>query len=131
MALSLPKEQEFLEEAKEIADMFGNDGEENGKYIENPSIETVLQNLDADILHFSCHGYFDNENPLESKTVLKDYEELTAKDLLCLGEPYHKIIADLVTLSACNTGLSGYRSGDELIGLSRSLIYAGANYIGT
>lgn len=33
----------------------------------------------------------------------------------------------MVTLSACDTGISENKPGDELIGLSRSLLYAGAN----
>jgi len=131
VALSLPKEQELLEEAKEIAAvMLSNDKEENNnsisKYIENPSKDKVLQNLDADILHFSCHGYFDIQVPLKSGIVLKDMESLTAKDILSLSGD-NRISADLVTLSACDTGISDNKPGDELIGLSRSLIYAGAN----
>ncbi len=35
--------------------------------------------------------------------------------------------ADLVTLSACETGLSGRLAGDELAGLSQALLYAGAS----
>lgn len=34
--------------------------------------------------------------------------------------------AELVTLSACETGISQTKRGDELIGLTRALIYAGA-----
>jgi len=33
--------------------------------------------------------------------------------------------ASLVTLSACETGLSKYKSGDELIGLQRGIMFAG------
>lgn len=59
------EEYPFLEEAKEISKEF--ELNEKGHYIENPTKDQVLQNLDADILHFSCHGYFDNKNPLESE----------------------------------------------------------------
>ena len=110
--------------------MFGNDNKEgssSSKYIENPIKENVIQNLDANILHLSCHGYFDNIEPLESGIVLKDKESLTAKDILYLSGDNKRINADLITLSACDTGISDNKPGDELIGLSRSLIYAGAN----
>jgi CHAT domain-containing protein len=120
------KDPEFLEEAKDIISIFRYNNKVNSKYIENPSKEIVIENLDADILHFSCHGYFYNKDPLESGIVLKDEEKLTAKDFFSL--PYSKRInAELVTLSACDTGISKNKPGDELIGLSRSLLYAGAN----
>lgn len=37
-----------------------------------------------------------------------------------------KLEAELVTLSGCGTGLSVVASGDELMGLARGLLYAGA-----
>jgi len=123
--LNLVKEKEFLEEAKEIANMFNKDKLKNGKYIENPIKDQILQNMNADILHFSCHGYFDNKDPLESGILLKDEQKLTAKDFLSLSDD-KRINADLVILSACDTGISENKPGDELLGLSRSLIYAGA-----
>jgi CHAT domain-containing protein len=126
VAMDLVQEQEFLEEAKAIAAIFSYDNKVNSKYIENPSKEQVLQNLDADILHFSCHGYFYDKDPLESGIVLKDKETLTAKDFLSLAGD-KKINADIVTLSACDTGINQNKPGDELIGLTRSLLYAGAN----
>ena len=35
--------------------------------------------------------------------------------------------ADLVALSACETGMSGSLGGDEMAGLSQALLYAGAS----
>jgi CHAT domain-containing protein len=37
-----------------------------------------------------------------------------------------RISADLVTLSGCSTGLNLISAGDEVLGLMRGLIYAGA-----
>lgn len=72
-----------------------------------------------DILHFACHGRFDPFQPLRSGLQLAD-DTLTAEEIFGL-----EMRADLVTLSACESGVSERRPGDELIGLMRALIYAG------
>lgn len=71
-------------------------------------------------LHFSCHGVFNARFPLNSGLVLAD-------GLLDAGEVLDRLQleADLVTLSACETGLSRITRGDELVGLARAFIYAG------
>jgi CHAT domain-containing protein len=40
-----------------------------------------------------------------------------------------KIDADIVTLSACQTGLGDIKGGDELVGLNRAFIYSGTHSI--
>ncbi len=46
---------------------------------------------------------------------------------LYLYELFHlKLSADLLTLSGCGTGLSSISEGDELVGLARGALYAGA-----
>lgn len=71
-------------------------------------------------LHFSCHGFFNPRLPLASGLSLAD-GFLDATDIL----QHVELNADLVTLSACETGLSKITKGDELIGLARAFIYAG------
>ncbi|MEV5408113.1 CHAT domain-containing protein [Thermopolyspora sp. NPDC052614] len=73
-----------------------------------------------DIIHFATHGLFDPEEPMRSGIELAD-GRLTAEDILGL-----RLDVDLVTLAACETGVSERRPGDELIGLTRALLYAGA-----
>lgn len=74
---------------------------------------------DIDILHFAVHGTFNPLDALQSGVRLAD-RALTTTDFF--GMSFH---ADLVVLSACETGVNLRRTGDELIGLARSLIYAG------
>ncbi|MDI3389520.1 CHAT domain-containing protein [Streptomyces sp. B-S-A8] len=80
------------------------------------------------VLHIACHGEFDAEQPERSRVLLaqdgKDDGQLTAERVLGLALP-----ADLVTLSACRSGLAHRRPGDELFGLTRALIYAGASAV--
>jgi CHAT domain-containing protein/tetratricopeptide (TPR) repeat protein len=74
----------------------------------------------ADVLHLACHGQFRPDNPLFSSLRLAD-GWLTVRDAYTLDLPN-----GLVTLSACETGLSAIAPGDELIGLARGFLSAGA-----
>jgi CHAT domain-containing protein len=110
---------DFKDEAKEVAKLF------NTQPLSHATKNKVLENISKDILHFSCHGYFDNIDPLSSGIKLHDDDGiLTAREIFNL-----KLNAELVTLSACETGVNEAKPGDELIGLTRSLIYAGASSV--
>jgi hypothetical protein len=74
----------------------------------------------ADVLHLACHGQFRPDSPLFSSLRLGD-GWLTVRDAYTLD-----VGAGLVTLSACETGVSAVAPGDELIGLVRGFFYAGA-----
>ena len=72
------------------------------------------------VLHLAAHGNFRPDNPLFSGLALAD-GWLTTLDIFNL-----RLNASLVTLSACQTGRSAVGGGDELLGLMRALLYAGA-----
>jgi CHAT domain-containing protein/tetratricopeptide (TPR) repeat protein len=72
------------------------------------------------VLHLAAHGNFRPNNPLFSGLALAD-GWLTTLDIFNL-----RLNASLVTLSACQTGRSTVGGGDELLGLMRALLYAGA-----
>jgi CHAT domain-containing protein len=74
----------------------------------------------ADVLHLACHGQFRPDSPLFSSLRLGD-GWMTVQDAYTLD-----VGAGLVTLSACETGVSAVAPGDELIGLVRGFFYAGA-----
>ena len=74
----------------------------------------------ADVLHLACHGQFRPDSPLFSSLRLGD-GWMTVQDAYTL-----EVGAGLVTLSACETGVSAVAPGDELIGLVRGFFYAGA-----
>jgi CHAT domain-containing protein len=117
------------EEALTVAGLFGAH-----PYLREETTTATIRDMLAregealDVLHFACHGHFDAQDALRSGILLApgpdDAEDsdatLTAEELTTV-----RLRADLVTLSACESGVNEHRPGDELIGLTRSLIYAG------
>jgi CHAT domain-containing protein len=76
---------------------------------------------DASLLHFATHGRLSETAPLTSSLALADGAELTVYELIGL-----RLTAQLVVLSACDTGRGETTGGDEVIGLTRGLLAAGA-----
>jgi CHAT domain-containing protein len=72
------------------------------------------------LLHIATHGTFRQDSPMFSGIRLGS-AYLNLYDLYQL-----KFDAELVTLSGCATGLNVVSAGDELLGLARGLLYAGA-----
>jgi CHAT domain-containing protein len=72
------------------------------------------------IVHIATHGWFRQDNPMFSSISL-GASDLSLFDLYQLSLP-----CELVTLSGCGTGLNVVVGGDELLGLNRGLLYAGA-----
>jgi CHAT domain-containing protein/tetratricopeptide (TPR) repeat protein len=71
-------------------------------------------------IHIATHGYFREDNPMFSGIRLGD-------SYLSLYDLYHlELPVELLTLSGCLTGRNVVAAGDELVGLVRGLLYAGA-----
>jgi CHAT domain-containing protein/tetratricopeptide (TPR) repeat protein len=73
------------------------------------------------LIHIASHGSFRQDNPMFSGIRLGT-AYMNLYDLYQL-----KLGADLVTLSGCATGLNVVAAGDELLGLIRGLLTAGAH----
>lgn len=111
----------------------------------------------ANLTHFSCHGYFNFEHPELSALLLVDSQvdmgdgedkrdkknrgdkirflpersggNIDLEKCLTLGEIFGLDLRNcrLVTLSACETGLTDFKSlSDEYIGLPSGFLYAGS-----
>jgi len=76
------------------------------------------------ILHFATHGVYYEDLPLFSGVLLADGKVLRIGDLLKIT-----LKADLVVLSACESGHGERTRGEDSIGLSHALLAAGAKTV--
>ena len=120
------------EEARSISALFEPDAR---LLVGSEATESAFKTSapEYEVLHLATHGYFNKKNPLLSGLEL---EADDANDGLL---EVHEILglsldAQLVTLSACQTGLgSGFfneiPAGDEFVGLTRAFLLAGSHSV--
>lgn len=104
-----------LAEAQMVQGFFGGN-----LYVEERAHRLALRTEPSQILHIAAHGEHRLDQPDLSYLQLAD-GQLYADDLLQQDLSY-----ELVTLSACETGRANVAASDELIGLGRGFLYAGA-----
>jgi len=82
---------------------------------------------DADVVHLAVHGNFSKARPMDSSLQLApgdgDDGALSANEMF--GLPMRR--KPLVVLSACETGIGASTASGEVLGMSRALLFAGAN----
>jgi CHAT domain-containing protein len=122
--LDLPSAQE---EAQTLQGMFKENSE---LFIRRAATESLLKDRIKEFshIHVASHGEFFSGNPLASRLRLardnRNDGELTVSEVYDLA-----INADLVMLSACETGLGKVNGGDDVIGLMRGFLYSGARAV--
>jgi len=114
-----------LENIKKTCDRKGDDIQ--GPFIgDNASVKVLLEEnykgrlSEKRLIHLSSHAGFDKNEPLDSAIELCD-GKLTVDQLF-----QFKADSELFTISACESGLSEISTGDELLGFSKGLLFAGA-----
>lgn len=119
------------EEVNKIDALFTNKGFHSNCYTGKNVQESFIKSGTLSgyhYLHFATHGVVDEHQPELSEIYLSPDTTKREDGNLYSGEIYNlKINADLVTLSACQTGLGKVQKGEGIIGLTRALLYAGAN----
>jgi CHAT domain-containing protein len=110
----------FNGEAVEVAKLFGAE-----EIVDEHATRAALAERApaAPLIHLSCHGAFDGNDSLNSAVALAD-GPFTARDWMRLA-----LRAELVTLSACQLAFNRLNPGDDLVGMTRALMYAGASSV--
>jgi CHAT domain-containing protein len=106
-----------VDEARNVAQLLGSKA-----FVEQEATVAALRAAATNgrILHLATHGDFRSDNPIFSGLAFAD-SWLTTLDIFSL-----RLQASLVTLSACQTGRNVIGGGDELLGLMRAFLSAGA-----
>jgi len=118
LGVSDPRAPFILQEARSVAAILP----EPELFLDAAANEATLRERGprSRLVHIATHGYFRQDNPMFSGIRLGG-SYLNLYDFYNLQLP-----AELVTLSGCATGLNTIAPGDELLGLVRVLLYAGA-----
>jgi len=116
-------------EVNDISNLFAGSSSDVSMFVEDKATVSEVKSLavtQSKYLHFATHGIVDELRPERSQICLAtgqdDMGSLFSGDIYSLN-----LSADLVVLSACETGLGKISKGEGIIGLTRALIYAGSN----
>jgi len=85
---------------------------------------------DYRVIHFAAHGFLSDDDPALSAIVLGQVQRepgtdgyLTAAELSSVN-----LNSDLVVVSACNSGVSGFVEGEGMMGIAQALFEAGTRH---
>lgn len=95
--------------------------------------ETTIKSLplsDYRIIHIACHAILDDRLPFRSALAFSQDAGKEEDGFLQVREIYSlKLNADLIVLSACQTGNGALEKAEGLVGLTRSFFHAGAKSV--
>jgi len=96
----------------------------NTLYNNSATLDKVIESINQyKYIHFSCHGFYNWEQPMKSGLLMANNEKLT---LLSIISEMNLKKSRLVVLSACETGITDIeQTPDEFIGLHTGFMQAG------
>lgn len=97
-------------------------------YLRNNATEKKFKKniSNADIIHIATHTIIDDENPIYSKMIFYDDPDTLEDNFLNTYEIYSlETNAQMVVLSACNTGYGKLVNGEGSLSLARGFMYSG------
>lgn len=90
----------------------------SGRYATQKSF--IEKSKDFKVIHLATHACIDDENPMLSKIYFSDNEYLTTQELYTI-----ETNAEMMVLSACETGVGAIKKGEGVMSLARGFMYAG------
>lgn len=106
-------------EAQAVAELFGAEPLLGGMATRDAFATAAGQ---AHLVHYAGHAIFDPGDPMSSGLRLAGEDLLTSREIATMS----RMRPALVTLSGCETGVSRHHPGDDVVGLLRGFLYAGA-----
>jgi CHAT domain-containing protein len=121
-------------EVKDILGLFQAHHRSGKVFLHEAAQEKELKSADMRnyrFVHVASHGLMNEENPELSGIVFATPDNRTKEDgVLYSGEIYNlRLNADLVVLSACESGLGAIAKGEGMLGLTRGFLFAGARNV--
>ena len=119
------------QEIKGVASLFAKDRVD--LFLGRKASEEAIKRqrlADYRVIHFACHGFLDERNPLRSALVLSQTGNgqedgfFQSREILNL-----RTEADLVVLSACQTGRGCLERGEGVLGIARVFFYTGSKSV--
>jgi CHAT domain-containing protein/tetratricopeptide (TPR) repeat protein len=135
LAAALPGLGRLAQSRREVAGIAGLYGPGAARlYLDGEATEENVKDNEllrhARRIHFATHGLLDEKQPELSGLLLSRGAGSREDGLLQVYEIFNlQLDADLVVLSACDTGLGTMVSGEGLVGVTRALLYAGARSV--